>query len=77
MRGSLCVRTPSHRRVPLTSIQDGQAKRVARRGEQHGPQAHARPRVPLQQTGLCHGLPAVRHVSSMLNVIAVGLATLV
>ena len=58
------VRTPSHRRVPLTSIQDGQAKRVARRGEQHGPQANAGPR---EQTGLSHGLQALRHVSRMFS----------
>lgn len=67
----VCARRLCHA-VPLTSIQDGQTKRVARRGEQHGPQANAGSRVPLEQTGLSHGLPALRHVSSMFSVNAVG-----
>lgn len=59
------MRTLSHCRVPLTSIQDGQTKCLARRGEQHRPQENKRPRVSFKQTGLRHGLPALRHVSNM------------
>lgn len=68
------MRTPFHRRVPLTSIQDGQTQRVARRSEQHGPPANTRARVPLKQTGLGYRLPALRHVSSRLGVNAAGAA---
>lgn len=62
----MCARRPTIESPP-TSIQDGQAKRVARRGEQHGPQEDTRPRVPFKPTGLSDGLPALRHVSSMIG----------
>lgn len=67
----VCARHPIFQSF-LIQTQDGQAKRVARRGEQHRPQADPRARATFEQTGLRHGLPALRHVSDMNGVNAGG-----